>query len=102
MSSGLEYLDGLARELHLKPQSGRNGGHRLARRSFINYCKTGLAKGIGNQCQQLKAEIDCLSDIFINDISCLPDATLLKLLTLDRKSMFRFAAYFIQNIKKPP
>jgi hypothetical protein len=40
---------------------------------------------IANQCQQLKAEIGSFSDIFINDISCLPDFVPLKLLTLDSK-----------------
>jgi hypothetical protein len=37
------------------------------------------------QCQQLKAEIGSFSDIFINDISGLPDVAPLKLLTLVRE-----------------
>jgi hypothetical protein len=36
----------------------------------------------GKQCQRLKLEIDGFSDIFINDISRLPDAATLRLLTL--------------------
>jgi hypothetical protein len=45
-----------------------------------------------NQCQQLKAEIDSFSDIFIYDISCLPDSAPLKLLTLVSKPFMQQAS----------
>jgi hypothetical protein len=89
------------------PVDPENGGNGSSFPSGMALCRTGKPRisaslqylsstggkvyGRGllfiKQCQQLKAEINYFSDIFINDISYLPDAAPLKLLTLVYKAI---------------